>query len=153
MMADLEIIHAYRHLYRGLLHAIQFSKPARYTALHQLRRGFREKGAKYDPRGVTRTVLFLRAAARERGMEHQVLRNLLIVAWYRYENTPTWRQAQIEIEAPQKKQALISPNTLSIVNAKRLSRTELQAHVQATVYKHYEMTIAMLNKSVGLCLR
>lgn len=134
MMADLEIIHAYRHLYRGLLHAIQFSKPARYTALHQLRRGFREKGAKYDPRGVTRTVLFLRAAARERGMEHQVLRNLLIVAWYRYENTPTWRQAQIEIEAPQKK-------------------TELQAHVQATVYKHYEMTIAMLNKSVGLCLR
>ncbi|KAI1165488.1 DUF1763-domain-containing protein [Nemania serpens] len=133
-MADLKIIHAYRHLYRGLLHAVQFSKPARYTALHQLRRAFREKGAKYDARGITRTVLFLRAAARERGIEHQVLRNLLIIAWYRYEDKPSWRQVQVEQTTPQK-------------------RTELQEHVQATVYKHYEMTIAMLNKSMGLCLR
>ncbi|KAI1354149.1 hypothetical protein F5Y01DRAFT_23138 [Xylaria sp. FL0043] len=30
---------------------------------------------------------------------------------------------------------------------------EFEAHVQATVYNHYDMTIAMLNKSMGLCLR
>ncbi|KAI1187739.1 hypothetical protein F5B17DRAFT_306115 [Nemania serpens] len=111
MMADLKVIHAYRHLYRGLLHAVQFSKPARYTALHQLQRAFREKGAKYDPRGITRTVLFLRAAARERGLEHQVLRNLLIIAWYRFEDRPSWRQVQVEMKAPQKRQALISTNS------------------------------------------
>jgi hypothetical protein len=95
-MADPKVIHAYRHLYRGLLHAVQFSKPARYTALHQLRRGFREKGAEYDPRGVARTIRFLDAAARERGLEHRVLKTLLVMAWYRYEKAPNWKQAQAE---------------------------------------------------------
>ncbi|RYC61815.1 hypothetical protein CHU98_g4395 [Xylaria longipes] len=111
-MADPKIIHAYRHLYRGLLHAVQFSKPARYTARNQLRRAFREKGAKYDYRGIARTIRFLDAATRERGLEHRVLKNLLFIAW-----------------------------------------PALEDHVQKTVYKHYDMTIAMLNKSMGLCLR
>ncbi|KAI3327971.1 DUF1763-domain-containing protein [Xylariaceae sp. AK1471] len=124
-MADPKIIHAYRHLYRGLLHGVQFSKPARYTARNQLRRAFRDKGAKYDPRGIARTIRFLDAATRERGLEHRVLKNLLIMAWYRYEDGHNWRHVQ----------------------------TELEEHVQTTAYNHYDITVAMLNKSMGLCLR
>ncbi|KAI1820940.1 hypothetical protein F4861DRAFT_520929 [Xylaria intraflava] len=89
-MADLEVIHAYRHLYRGLLHAVQFSKPSRFIARDQLRRAFREKGAKYDRRGILRTIRFLDAAARERGLEHRVLKNLLLIAFQRYSVAPTW---------------------------------------------------------------
>lgn len=133
-MADPEVIHAYRHLYRGLLHAVHFSKPARFSARNQLRRAFREKGAKYDHRGIARTVRFLDAATRERGLEHRVLKNLLMMAWYRYDDAPGWRHAQLEQQAMEKK-------------------TELGAHVHTTVYNHYDMTIAMLNKSMGLCLR
>jgi hypothetical protein len=102
-MTNIQIIHAYRHLYRGLLHAVQFSKPARYTARNQLRRAFREERAKYDARGVVRTLRFLDAAARERGLEHRVLKNLLTMAWYRYEGKKTYRRARYEEESERKK--------------------------------------------------
>lgn len=83
-MADTEVIHAYRHLYRGLLHAVQFSKPARYVARDKLRIAFREKDTKLDGRGIARTLRFLDAAARERGLEHSVLKNLLLTTYFRY---------------------------------------------------------------------
>lgn len=102
-MASTEVIHAYRHLYRGLLHAVQFSKPARYTARNQLRRAFREKGARYDQRGIARTIRFLDAAKRERGPEHRVLKNLLIMAWYRYDSSG-WKQAISEKSINERRQ-------------------------------------------------
>ncbi|KAI0974769.1 DUF1763-domain-containing protein [Xylaria arbuscula] len=151
-MADLNVIHAYRHLYRALLHAVQFAKPARYTARNQLRRAFREKGAHYDARGIVRTIFFLKAAARERGLEHRVLKNLIMIAWHRYDDSPNWKHVQLAQLAIRKRQVLVDV----IVDAGRTnqkSRTELESRVHATAYKHYDMTIAMLNKSMGLCLR
>ncbi|OTB16312.1 hypothetical protein K445DRAFT_74783 [Daldinia sp. EC12] len=109
-MTDPRIIHAYRHLYRQLLHAVKFSKPARFVARDQLRAAFRDKNAKFDPRNTTRTVRFLEAAARTRGLEHSILKNLLMVAYDR-------------------------------------------TYGSRTAYKQYDMTVAMLNKSLGLCLR
>ncbi|KYK55269.1 hypothetical protein DCS_07232 [Drechmeria coniospora] len=76
---DREIVHAYRHLYRGLLHAVQFSSPVRYVARDQLRSAFRERGASWNPEGAKRTLWFLHAAARETGLEHKILKNLLRV--------------------------------------------------------------------------
>jgi len=79
-----EIIHAYRHLFRGLLRAVQFSKPARYTARDQLRDAFRhEDPVSFDPRKISRTVEFLRLATQEAGLEHQILKNILRVNWER----------------------------------------------------------------------
>ncbi|KAK5631255.1 hypothetical protein RRF57_006969 [Xylaria bambusicola] len=100
-MADAKVLHAYRHLYRGLLRAVQFSKPSRFTARNQLRRAFREKGAQYDARGVARTIRFLDAATRERGLEHRVLKNLLIIAWHRYDESG-WKHALSEHQAKEK---------------------------------------------------
>ncbi|KAK8093797.1 hypothetical protein PG997_000482 [Apiospora hydei] len=134
-MANLEIIHAYRHLYRGLLHAVQYSKPARYVACHQLRAAFRENGAVFDSKGVSRTVAFLDAAARSRGPEHKVLKNLLMIAYHRVHDRPqSWRHVNLEANS-------------------RKKETEFTKHARATAYKHYDMTVAMLNKSMGLCLR
>lgn len=98
-MSNQEVIHAYRHLYRGLLRAVQYSAPGRYTARDQLRKAFREpaggKGAVLDQAGVKRTIWFLKAAQKEAGMEHRILRSLLMVAWHR-ENAgrKLWRGAQ-----------------------------------------------------------
>lgn len=77
------IIHAYRHLYRGLLHAVQFEVRARVVARDQLRTAFREKGATYDATGIQRTIWFLKAAAKQRGLEHKILKNLIRTAYTR----------------------------------------------------------------------
>ncbi|KAI0181323.1 DUF1763-domain-containing protein [Hypoxylon sp. FL1284] len=91
-MTDLRIIHAYRHLYRAVLHAVHFSKPARYVARDQLRRGFRDEKAKFDARSIARTLRFLEAAARTRGLEHTILKNLLTTAFFRYsESHISWK--------------------------------------------------------------
>ncbi|KAI0882536.1 uncharacterized protein GGS22DRAFT_169693 [Annulohypoxylon maeteangense] len=82
-MTDIEIIHAYRHLWRGLLHAVRFSSPARYIARDRLRKAFREE-TKIDMRSINRTVRFLEAAARMRGLEHFILKNILLTGYYRY---------------------------------------------------------------------
>lgn len=114
MMATQEVIHAYRHLYRGLLHAVRFSAPARYIARDQLRRAFREpvtistsatstttRSPVLDPEAVKRTIWFLQAAAKDRGLEHKVLKNLLKVAMFRHgkwvSRRKTWRTVQLEL--------------------------------------------------------
>ncbi|KAI0013264.1 DUF1763-domain-containing protein [Xylariaceae sp. FL0662B] len=133
-MADLQVIHAYRHLYRGLLHAVQFSKPARYIAQEQLRTAFREQGAKLDLRSIARTLRFLEAAARSNGLEHGILKNLLITAYFRYYyRRRPWKIVQID-----RKSVTMKPT---------------EEHIRKTTYKHYDMTVTMLNKSMGLCLR
>lgn len=100
-MADLKVIHAYRHLYRGLLHAIQFSKPARYIARDQLRTAFRDEKSKLDPRSIARTLRFLEAAARTRGLEHTILRNLLLTAFFRFRESQTpWKMIEQNLKHP-----------------------------------------------------
>uniref|UniRef100_A0A0D2XUQ6 Uncharacterized protein n=1 Tax=Fusarium oxysporum (strain Fo5176) TaxID=660025 RepID=A0A0D2XUQ6_FUSOF len=84
MATPTEIRHAYRHLYRNLLKAVQYAIPARFVARDQLRRAFREPGATYDGRGIKRTIWFLQAAAKEKGLEHKILKNLLRVRQMRY---------------------------------------------------------------------
>ena len=78
-MSSTEILHAYRHLYRELLRAVRYATPARYIARDQIRRAFREPG-EFDKAGVKRTMWFLKAAAKETGIEHKILKNLLRVA-------------------------------------------------------------------------
>ncbi|KAH8687829.1 hypothetical protein BGZ60DRAFT_363362 [Tricladium varicosporioides] len=121
---QIQIAYAYRHLYRGLLKAVQYSKPARYTALDQLRKSFRnEDPATFDQVKINTTLEFLTGAARETGLEHKILRNLLLVKyWQKHQSLPRdWRGT-----------------------AKDMKNTALV---------NYELTLAMLNKSLGLCLR
>lgn len=98
-MSQTDLIHAYRHLLRHGLRAVQFSKPARFVVQSQLRKAFRVKpgdAAKkscFDPEAVRRTIWFLKAAAAERGLEHKIVKNLVRVAWTRErERRESWRQ-------------------------------------------------------------
>jgi hypothetical protein len=81
-MATTSVVHAYRHLYRHGLRAVQFSKPARYTLRDRLRLAFR-KGSRLDlePQRVQNTVEFLKYATKENGLEHKIIKNLLFVWW------------------------------------------------------------------------
>jgi hypothetical protein len=76
------IIHAYRHLYRQSLRAVQFSKPARYDLRDRLRLAFRRGSPNdFDAHKVENTLEFLRYATRENGVEHKIVKNLLFVWW------------------------------------------------------------------------
>jgi len=81
-MSSKEIIHAYRHLYRQGLRAVQFSRPARYVLRDRLRLAFRKTpAASFDSKKIANTVEFLHYATVENGLEHKIVKNLLQV-WH-----------------------------------------------------------------------
>lgn len=81
-MSNEAVVHAYRHILRHGLRAIQFSKPARFTLVDRLRAAFRKGTASnFDQQKITNTLEFLRYAAKENGLEHKIVKNLLFVWW------------------------------------------------------------------------
>lgn len=77
-----EILRSYRHLYRHGLRAVQYAAPARYTLKILLENAYRTgNAADYDAQKINNTLTFLEGAAREKGLEHKILKNLLHT-WY-----------------------------------------------------------------------
>ncbi|KAK1597745.1 uncharacterized protein LY79DRAFT_666554 [Colletotrichum navitas] len=130
-----EKIHAYRHLYRELLRAVQFASPYRYIVRDQLRAAFREKEASWDKEEYKRTMWFLQAAAREAGLEHKILKNLIRMAHERQKLAP-WKIIYRKAEE---------------MKGKTLYEEDKQ--ITSTAFNHYDMTVAMLNKTMGIRLR
>lgn len=80
MTTNREILLAYRHLQKSLLRAIQYSKPARFTARDRLRQNFRSNDrSTFDADRISKTLEFLDGAARSKGLEHKIVKNLLHV--------------------------------------------------------------------------
>lgn len=96
VMTHTQVIHAYRHLYRAGLRAVCYSQPARTSFRDLLRGAFRSKDAQLDERALKRTLWFLKAAGRELGMEHKIVRNMLMVQYWKQETAKreqnTWSQ-------------------------------------------------------------
>ncbi|KAI6249618.1 hypothetical protein HI914_01352 [Erysiphe necator] len=119
---------AYRHLYKGLLRVVQYSKPARYFARDELRNAFRHEDiSNFDSIKIARTIEFLELATKYKSIEHQVIRNLL--------HTKYW----VKYNARYK--------PVSKIKNKSLQKITLHA------MKHYERSIEMLNKSLNISLR
>ena len=73
-----EIVRSYRILYRHALHAVQYAAPARHTLRVQLENAYRTgNAADFDAQKVNNTVTFLEGAAKEKGLEHKILKSLL----------------------------------------------------------------------------
>ena len=69
-----DVLLAYRHLYKHLLRAIQYSKPNRYVVQYRIRKAFRESTSDdYDERRIARTLEFLDYADKFRGLEHKIV--------------------------------------------------------------------------------
>ena len=82
-MTERAILHAYRHVLRHSLRAIQFSKPARYTLRDRVRWAFRKGTASdFDQQKIANTLEFLHYATKQNGLEHKILKNLLLVWWH-----------------------------------------------------------------------
>lgn len=96
VMTQTNVIHAYRHLFRAGLQAVCYSYPARTSLRDLLRRAFRDKDAQLDERAIKRTIWFLKNAARELGIEHKIVKNMLMVQYWKQHvaklERPTWSQ-------------------------------------------------------------
>ncbi|KAL6710226.1 hypothetical protein ACN47E_009172 [Coniothyrium glycines] len=126
-MAYSAIIHAYRHVLRHSLRAIQFSKPARFTLRDRLRLAFRKGSAtEFDQTKIQNTVEFLQYATKANGLEHKIVKNLLFV-W--------WVQANGGRSRSMPKQA-----------------TWEELEIKTTAYDTFNHNIRMLNESMGMCI-
>ncbi|KAF6227733.1 hypothetical protein HO173_012063 [Letharia columbiana] len=110
------------------MYAVQYAAPARHTLRILLDNAYRTgNAADFDAQKITNTVTFLEGAAREKGLEHRVLKSLLHT-WFWSVNSGKYRKS------------------LSLKTAN--TRTEQsQAAIQ-----HFEITLKMLNESMGMCL-
>lgn len=90
-MSQRELIHSYRHILRNLIRGVNYAGKARAVAVKQLRAAYRDPNGVYDAEGVKRTVWFLKAAARNNGIEHKILKNLIEVRRINEEKYSDWR--------------------------------------------------------------
>ncbi|KAI9842850.1 MAG: hypothetical protein M1837_006871 [Sclerophora amabilis] len=123
----IQIIHAYRHLYREALHAVQYASPARFTLRDRLRRGFRQSND-FNQQRIDNTLEFLRGATRENGIEHRILKNILFV-WYTQNRRVTF----------------LNNGPLHSL------RSKIQTHQQH--YAHFDRTLHMLNESLPIYMK
>lgn len=77
------VIHAYRHLYRQGLKVVNYSTPSRHVLLENLRSSFRTgTREQFEPQKIANTLQFLKRASDVAGLEHKIVRNLLIVHYW-----------------------------------------------------------------------
>jgi hypothetical protein len=86
-----QIVSAYRNLYKAGLKAVRHAQPARFTLRRILTRAFREEPASsFDEHRVRNTIAFLGDAAKYTGVEHKVVKNVLMIRYWRdRESFPT----------------------------------------------------------------
>ena len=91
-----ELAQTYRAFYRTALRAVLYSKPARYQVRDWLREAFRHREpTAFDAQKTSRTLQFLDHAASSRGLEHQVVKNLLYVRGVRYRRSARTLRTQV----------------------------------------------------------
>jgi len=80
--AQKQVVTAYRNLFKAGLRAIQYSRPSRYTLQHRLRHVFRNGSLDdFNQTRINNTLEFLNGAARVRGIEHRIVKGLMLV-WF-----------------------------------------------------------------------
>ncbi|KAL4759571.1 uncharacterized protein BDW70DRAFT_78711 [Aspergillus foveolatus] len=126
------IIHAYRQLYRHGLKAVNYSTPARHVLVQTLRSSFRTSPAQdFDSLRINNTLNFFHKAANIAGIEHKIVRNLLMIKF--------WDQ-------PGRVRANLRP-------IRGLDVDQRDPKVRKDSLGQFKRTLLFLNESLGTCLR
>ncbi|KAI9039525.1 DUF1763-domain-containing protein [Aspergillus affinis] len=125
------VIHAYRHLYRQGLKVVSYSTPSRHVLLNTLRSAFRAgTREEFKPQKIANTLSFLQRACDVAGLEHKIVRNILMVNY--------WEQPCMGKEYRVLK-------GLGIDQKHYLMRKSANAQ--------FNQTLLLLNESLGTCLK
>ncbi|KAL2221412.1 hypothetical protein M432DRAFT_273185 [Thermoascus aurantiacus ATCC 26904] len=123
------IVLAYRHLYRQGLKLVNYSAPARHVILRILRSSFRSASRDdFDPERISNTLHFLQRASEYRGLEHKIVKNLIMVRY--------WEQPQVKKDVRMVK-----------------GQDKKEIHLRKNANSHFNATLMLLNESLGTCLR
>jgi hypothetical protein len=89
-----EILLAYRKLYQHALRAVKYTSPDSIIVREKLRHAFRESPKEsFDAARIARTTEFLDNAARMKGLETKIVKNLIHIAWGKHKVTYTLNPA------------------------------------------------------------
>ncbi|KAL4930037.1 uncharacterized protein BDV17DRAFT_290025 [Aspergillus undulatus] len=125
------IVQAYRHLYRQGLKAINYSTPSRHVLVRTLRSSFRSSPAQdFDPVRITNTLTFLDSAANISGIEHKIVKNLLMLKY--------WDQPGVKG---------------NFRTARGLGFDQRNPNLRRDAREHFDRTLMLFNESLGTCLR
>ncbi|KAB8229271.1 hypothetical protein ETB97_000997 [Aspergillus alliaceus] len=125
------IIQAYRHLYRQGLQVINHSTPSRHVLLRILRSSFRSSSCNdFDPQRIANTLRFLQRAADVAGLEHKIVKNLLMVRY--------WEQPQVRKD-------------LRVLKGLGIDQKDINLRKDAN--EQFNLTLMLLNESLGTCLK
>ncbi|PWY67477.1 DUF1763-domain-containing protein [Aspergillus costaricaensis CBS 115574] len=125
------VVHAYRHLYRQGLKAINYSTPARHVLRHSLRSAFRSSSPEeLNPRRIANTLQFLQRAADVAGLEHKIVKNLMMMKY--------WEQPQVRKDH----------RTL-----RGLGVDQRDPILMQDTMRQFNLTLSLLNDSLDICLR
>ncbi|KAJ5622826.1 hypothetical protein N7490_011431 [Penicillium lividum] len=94
-----------------------------------MRSAFRSPHAELDPTRIANTIRFLERATEIRGLEHKILKNLMLARYW--ENPPT-RETRV---------------------LKSLGLFSEEERLRNMAYEHYNLTLQRLNESLGTCLK
>ncbi|RMJ28210.1 Pfam:DUF1763 [Aspergillus sp. HF37] len=125
------VVSAYRNLYRQSLRAVRYSTPARHVLVRTLRSAFRSTPPKeFDPSKVSNTLRFLERAADVTGIEHKIVKKLVMVRY--------WQQPQVNKD-------------FRVLRVIGLDSQEVA--VRNDALDQFNLTLMLLNESLGTCLR
>ncbi|KAI5236782.1 hypothetical protein E4T43_08382 [Aureobasidium subglaciale] len=126
-----QVIHAYRHLLRSSLQAIRYAKPARFTLQSHLRDSFRNPKVAFNDQEITQTLEFLSNAAKYKGVEEKVVRNLMHV----------WGCKDRDV-----------PVTLWWLMGEYRKRARKDMDFRDAAYEKFDDDVRMLERSLGIRL-
>lgn len=150
-LAPQQVIHAYRHLYRQGLKAVNYSTPARLVLLRNLRQSFRTSYRQdFDPQKIENTVRFLQRASDVAGMEHKIVKNLMLV---RYWNQPLLRKDLRPYVHQQPEKACHWSQTDICISLKGLGVDQRSPSLRRDTIRQFNSMLVFLNESLGTCLK
>ncbi|PYH81736.1 DUF1763-domain-containing protein [Aspergillus uvarum CBS 121591] len=124
------VVNTYRQLYRHGLKAVNYSTPARYVLRHTLRSSFRSSPPEsLDQQRIANTINFLQRAAEVAGLEHRIVKNMMIMKY--------WQNPQIRRDLRSIKGLGVEPR---------------DPKVKEDAWQQYNLTLRLLNESLGTCL-
>ncbi|KAJ5281932.1 hypothetical protein N7478_007304 [Penicillium angulare] len=96
-----------------------------------MRSAFRSAQAhEFNPVKIANTLRFLERASEYRGLEHKIVKNLLLARYW--ENPQNAKESRL---------------------LKILGLARLEARLRKNTYEHYNLTLERLNESLGTCLK
>lgn len=146
MIDRIAILHAYRRLYRHALEATQYATPARHVIRDTMRHAFRTEPAQnFSPQKVNNTLEFLKRAQQEAGIEHRLLKHLLIVR--------NWQRTAIKGRNPCVCRMMLDPSQDADYTCRMAKQTTIASRIRKERWAQYDATLTMFNDSEDLCLR